>query len=175
MFDLVIFDNWNKLIRIFLMTLLIYPFLIVLLRISGKRSLAKVNIFDFIISVALGAAFASILLTRSITFADGALLLFLLIFFQFIISKLEVHSTVFAKLIKATPQFLYVDGKFNENIMKRNRLGMDDLNGAVRKEGMASYEQVEAVVLEGDGTLSVIEKGNYTSKEALDGVEGKEN
>lgn len=173
MFETILFDNWNKLIRIFLMTLLTYPFLIILLRISGKRSLTKVNIFDFIITVALGASFASILLTRSVTFVDGAFLLFLLIFLQFIISKLEIHSTIFAKITKATPVFLYVDGNFNMEIMKRNRLKVDDLKGAVRKQGLATFDQVEAVVLEGDGTLSVIEKGNYTSKEALEGVEGQ--
>lgn len=175
MFELIIFDNWNKIIRIILMTLLTYPFLIIILRISGKRSLTKVNIFDFIITVALGAAFASILLTNSVTFLDGAVLLFLLVFFQFILSKLEVHSKAFAKLIKATPVFVYVNGQFNNDVMKRNRLRMDDLKGAVRKKGFASFEQVEAVVLEGDGTLSVIQKDSYTSKEALEGVEGKNN
>lgn len=173
MFDTLLFDNWKSLLRIFAMALLVYPFLIILLRTSGKRSLTKVNIFDFIITVTYGAAFASILLTKTLTFADGILVLFLLTAFQYILSKLEVRFDFFAKLTKAKPVFLYVDKEFKKEALKKNRLRVADLNGAVRKEGLASYEQVEAIVLEGDGTLAVIQKSESGSIEALDGVEGR--
>lgn len=173
-FETILFDNWNKLFRIFMMALLVYPFLIILLRTSGKRSLTKVNIFDFIITVAYGASFASILLTNTVTFADGALLLFMLTALQFILSKLEVHFDFFAKLVKSKPVFLYVDGQIKEAAVKKNRLKEQDLKGAIRKEGLFSYNQVEAIVLEGDGTLAVIHKdGSSYSKEALEGVEGR--
>lgn len=173
MFETLLFDNWKSLFRIFAMSLLVYPFLIIILRASGKRSLTKVNIFDFIITVTYGAAFASILLTKSLTVADGFLVLTILTLFQYVFSKLEVRFDFFAKLTKSKPVFLYVDKEFKQDALKKNRLRKADLNGSVRKEGLASYDQVEAIVLEGDGTVAVIQKSANGAVDALEGVEGK--
>ena len=65
---------------------LAYIALVLLLRISGKRTLAKFNAFDFVVTVALGSTLATILLNNSIALAEGILALALLIGLQYVIS-----------------------------------------------------------------------------------------
>ncbi|KAB8125678.1 DUF421 domain-containing protein [Gracilibacillus oryzae] len=171
MLDTLIFDSWKGLIRPFLMCLLAYPFLIFILRIFGKRTLTQINLFDFIITVTYGATLSSILTNNKVSFAEGAVILLMLTVLQFIVSQSSVHSKTFADFMKASPSFLYRDGQFFEKSMQHHRIRMEDLKAVVRKQGMSSFEQVEAIVLEGDGTLSVIQKEAGSSNDVLSGVE----
>lgn len=82
----IFFDNWESLYRTFFITIMAYFALIFLLRISGKRSLSKMNAFDFIITVALGSTLATVLLNKSVALADGVLAFALLIGLQYIIT-----------------------------------------------------------------------------------------
>lgn len=169
MFNSFLFDNWKELFWIFLMAVLIYLTLIVILRSFGKRALTNVNMFDFIITIAYGSAFAGILLSRELSFLDGALILFMLTAVQVVLSKLQMHSRFLTDLVKAKPVFLYYEGRFCEEAIRRERFQPEDLTSAIRKRGLASFEQVEAMILEGDGTLAVVKKGDHP-KEALDDV-----
>lgn len=171
MLDTILFDGWKSVLRIAIMCMLAYPFLIVLLRFFGKRSLSNVNIFDFVITVTYGATLGSIITSDKMSFADGVVVLFMLTLLQYIVSKLSVNSKGFADLIKSNPSFIYHDGKFYEKSMHKHRIRKDDLRGKVRQQGLSSFEQVEAIVLEGDGSLSIIKKGDTQSKDALEGVE----
>lgn len=176
MVDSLIFDGWQSVLRAALMCLLAYPFLIVLLRVVGKRALSKVSIFDFIITVTYGATLSSIITSDTVSFADGAVILAMLTLLQYLVAKLSVKSKRFGDLIKASPTFLYHSGGFNEELMGRHRLRIEDLRAKVRQQGMSSFEKVEAIVLEGDGSLSIIKKEDVTSKDALHGIrEGKKN
>ncbi|SER70888.1 Protein of unknown function [Gracilibacillus ureilyticus] len=173
MLDALLFDNTKTMIRAALMCLLAYPFLLFLLRLFGKRTLTQINLFDFIITITYGATLSTILTNDKVTFAQGAAILFMLTFLQYIVAKLSAHSKIFADIIKAAPSFLYYEGTFYEKQMQKHRIQIEDIRAAVRKQGMISFDQVEAVVLEGDGTLSVIKKDEGSSKEALRGIARK--
>ncbi|MGD6967347.1 DUF421 domain-containing protein [Rossellomorea vietnamensis] len=173
MLDTVLFDNWKSLLRAAVMCLLAYPFLIFVLRVFGKRTLTNVNMFDFIITVTYGATLSSILTNDKVSLAEGAVILFMLTLLQMIIAKAAKNSKRFSDIIKASPSFLYNDGEFYEKEMQKQRILIDDLRSKVRKEGMASFENVAAIVLEGDGSLSIIKKEEGSSKAALVGVKGE--
>lgn len=173
MLDTILFDGWKSMLRVAIMCILAYPFLIILLRLSGKRSITKVNIFDFIITVTYGATLSSVITSDKVSFADGAVVLVMLTLLQHIVTKLAVKSKRFSDFIKATPTFLYTEGKFNEELMQKERLRREDLRGKVRQQGMSSFEKVEAIVLEGDGSVSIIKKEDVISKDALEGVAEK--
>lgn len=168
--DTLLFDGWNSVLRIVIMSALAYPFLIVLLRMSGKRSITNVNIFDFIITVTYGATLASIITSDKVSFADGAAVLVMLTLLQYLVSKTAAKSKRFSDFIKASPVFLYYEGNFNEKQMQRNRIRKQDLRGKVRQQGLSSFENVEAIVLEGDGSVSIIKKEDVKSKDALEGI-----
>ena len=88
MLDTVLFDGWKSVLRIAIMCMLAYPFLIVLLRVFGKRSLTNVNIFDFVITVTYGATLGSIITSEKVSFVDGAVVLFMLTLLQYIVSSI---------------------------------------------------------------------------------------
>lgn len=170
MFETFLFDNWKDLLWIFLMSILIYPSLLAILRAFGKRTLTNVNMFDMIITVAYGNALSSIIITKDISFADGFLVLFMMTVLQAILSKLQMHSDFLTKLVKERPVFLYYQGNFNDQAVKRQRLQEEDLLAAIRKQGIRSFEQVEAITLEGDGTVAIMEKVGNIPHDALEDV-----
>ncbi|MEZ6111860.1 MAG: hypothetical protein R3C99_12705 [Pirellulaceae bacterium] len=71
----IFFDNAFSLFRTLVMGVLAYVCLIILLRVSGKRTLSKMNAFDLIVTVALGSTLATVLLSKDVTLAQGSLAL----------------------------------------------------------------------------------------------------
>lgn len=152
-----LFDGWSGLLRTLLVGLLAYIALVTFLRISGKRTLAKMNAFDFIVTVALGSTLATILLSQDVVLAEGLLAFMLLIGLQFIVAWLSVRSSWIEALVKSEPTLLLYRGQFLQPAMQRERVSREEIEAAVRQQGVADPEEVAAVVLETDGTFSVIQ------------------
>ena len=106
------FDSWMGLFRTALVGICAYFALIVLLRVSGKRILSKMNAFDLVVTVALGSTLASILLSRDTPLAEGVLALALLIFLQFIITWLSVRSKTVSHFVKASQGYYFIGESF---------------------------------------------------------------
>ena len=164
--DKVVFfwNGWEPLFRIVVVGTLTYLSIIFILRISGKRTLAKMNAFDFVITVALGSAYGRILTAKQVSLAEAVTTFALLAILQFIVSKLENKSSWFYQLVTSQPTLLYYRGQFMEGAMRKQRVRKDSLLGTVRKNKFSSLEQVEAIILETDGSLSVIKKQAQTDQ-----------
>lgn len=152
----VFFNSWESIFRVILTVLFAYPGLIVLLRLSGKRSLAKLNMFDFIITVALGSTFASVVISQNVTIFDGLVTFAMLLTAQFIITRTSIHSRTFDKLIKSEPTMVFHDGHYLREAMDTVRVTEDEILAEVRQNGYACLNDVYAVVLETNGMLSVL-------------------
>lgn len=161
------FDNWFGLFRVLVVGVLTYIALILWLRISGKRTLSKWNAFDLIVTVALGSTLATVLLSKDIALVEGVLAFALLIALQFSITWLSVRSPVMQRLIKAEPTLLLSRGQFLHAALKSQRVTESEIRAAVRGAGIAAVEEVEAVVLETDGSFSVIQRMESKSRSAL--------
>ena len=79
---------------------------LLLLRVSGKRTLTKINAFDLVVTVALGSTLATVLLTKSVALAEGLTAFVLLIFLQFVLIWLSVRSRAVSRLVKSEPTLL---------------------------------------------------------------------
>nr|CAD6601240.1 hypothetical protein RKHAN_00843 [Rhizobium sp. Khangiran2]CAD6614170.1 hypothetical protein RFYW14_02655 [Pseudorhizobium flavum] len=150
------FQEWENIFRTIMVGLLAYVSVILFIRISGKRTLAKLNAFDLVVTVALGSTLSSVLLQKSISLAQGVTALGLLIALQYLVTFLSVRSTRFAKLVRSQPSLLARHGIFYGDAMVRQRLTEDEVLSAVRAQGLQGLENVEAVILESDGSLSII-------------------
>ena len=150
------FDTWHSLIRVLVVGPLAYLALILFLRISGKRTLTKLNAFDLVVTVALGSTLSSIVLTKSVALLEGVLALATLIGLQFLITWSSVRSPRVKALIKSEPTLLAHDGRLVEGAMRRQRMTWDDVLAALRSEGLDDLSQAAAVVLETDGSISVL-------------------
>jgi len=168
------FDGWSGLGRVVLVGMPAYVALVLLLRITGKRTLSKMNAFDLVITVALGSTFATVLLSSSVALAEGVLAFALLVVLQFAVTWLSVRSKGVRSLVKAEPRLLFHDGAFLHGAMRSERVTEEEVLASVRQQGIARMESVEAVVLETDGSLTVL--GSAPSGQgpsSLAGVKGR--
>lgn len=168
----MLFDSWEGLARTALVGVSAYVALLLLLRVSGKRTLSKMNAFDFVVTIALGSTLATILLSPDTPLAEGVFALGLLIFLQFAITWLSVRSTTVSRLVKAEPRLLFHDGDFLRSAMKAERVNEEEILQAVRTAGTGGLANVQAIILETDGSLSTIEKSPANPSGLLRNVTG---
>ena len=152
------FDSWSGIGRVLAVGVLAYAALVVLLRVSGKRTLSKMNAFDLVVTVALGSTLATIVLSRDVALAEGVAAFALLILLQFAVTWSSVRSKAVRGAVKSEPALLFFDGRFLCDALRRERVTQDEAEAAVRQHGHASMREVAAIVLETDGSLSVMEK-----------------
>ena len=155
--------DYEVILRTIIVGLLAYLSLVVIIRVSGKRTLSQMNAFDFIVTVALGSILASIILTEDVSLVQGITAYLILIVMQYIITKLTLHSDKFNKIIKSDPKLLYYDDHFLDENLKKERLNKTEIHQAVRASGTANLENVKAVILESEGSISVIPKSDKVS------------
>ncbi|MEX0661555.1 MAG: YetF domain-containing protein [Balneolaceae bacterium] len=165
------FEDWHALLQVFVSALIAYVALIISLRISGKRTLAKWNAFDFVMTIALGSILASVILIEDVTLSEGVLAFVLLITFQYIITWLTVRTSFVRRLIKSNPTLLFNKGQFLNDALKSQRVTKSEVMAAIRESGILSFEDVEAVVLETDGSFSVMGKSENSTRSSLNDVE----
>lgn len=164
------FSNWQTLGRTLVIGVLAYVLLILLLRISGKRTLSKMNAFDFVVTVALGSVLATILLNRDVALAEGVLALALLIGLQFVVTWSSVRVPWVKKVVTGEPRMLLHRGRCLPGAMRGVRITRDELLASVRQQGVASLEDLEAVVMETDGSLSVVKRSHDSPSSAMETV-----
>lgn len=150
------FQGWQAIVRTLVVGLLAYVTVVLFLRISGKRTLAKLNAFDLVVTVALGSILSTILLNQNVALAEGAAALALLILLQFLVTFVSVRSETFARLVRSNPQVIVRNGEFCRDAMRRERITEGEILSAVRANGGTEARDAALVVLESDGTISVV-------------------
>jgi uncharacterized membrane protein YcaP (DUF421 family) len=163
----VFFSSWMGLARVLIVGVLAYAVLVLWLRIAGKRTLSKWNAFDFVVTIALGSTLATALLSKQVVLIEGVVAFALLIALQYVITWLSVRSPTVRRLIKAEPTLLMTQGQFLPQAMKSQRVTESEVRAAVRSAGLAALQDVYAVVLETDGSFSVIKQTEADSSSAL--------
>lgn len=153
------FGTWAALGRLLVIGPLAYAALVLLLRVSGKRTLTKLNAFDLVVTVALGSTLATVLLSKSVSLAEGVLALALLIALQFVITWTSVRSKRVQRFIKAEPTLLLRHGRFLDAAMRTQRVTREEVLATLRASGKAEPETIAAVILETDGSFSVLSDG----------------
>ncbi|MBA2348949.1 MAG: DUF421 domain-containing protein [Solirubrobacterales bacterium] len=149
------FDDWSGLLRVILVGVPAYVLLIGMLRVAGKRSLAKLNAFDLIVTIALGSTLATVLLSSDVALAEGLAAMALLLGMQFVVAWAISRSERLEGLVKAEPTLLYRHG-FLASAMLKERVSADELLQVARRDGYADLAAVTAIVLESDGSFSVL-------------------
>lgn len=151
----MLFNGWATVGRTIVVGILAYSAIVILLRASGKRTLSKMSAFDFVVTIALGSTLATVLISGSVSLAQGVTAFGVLVGLQFVISWLSVRSGKVSNLVKDEPVLLYRHG-FMRTQMRRERVVEAEVLAAMRNAGLTTIDEVEAVVLETDGTFSVL-------------------
>jgi uncharacterized membrane protein YcaP (DUF421 family) len=151
-----LFDGWTGILRVLVVGTLAYVGLVLVLRVTGKRTLSKMNAFDLIVTVALGSALASTMLSKSTPLAEGLAGMTLLVLLQFAVTWASVRSEALQGLVKAQPAILLHRGEWQRAAMRRERVTEEEILAALRGQGAKRVDATTTVVIETDGSLSVL-------------------
>lgn len=165
--DKIFFTDWQSIIRILIISFVAYPALIIILRISGKRTLSKMNAFDLIITISLGSTLASVILTKDIPLSEGILTFIILVGFQYIITHLTLRNKKVNRLVKSSPVLMVYKGELLERNRRKERIHTDEIWAILREKGFSALDQIDAIILETDGSLSVIKEVQSRESEAI--------
>ncbi len=149
-------ENPISLVYLSAFAAIVYLFLIALHRLIGKRTASQMNNFDWIVTVAMGAITGSTILSEGIALVEGLAAVTVLLFLQFCVTRASVQWRWFGEAVEARARLLYYSGEFLENSMKDERVTKREIRAAARGGGNRTMDDVAAVVLEADGTLSVL-------------------
>jgi uncharacterized membrane protein YcaP (DUF421 family) len=151
-----------------------YVTLLVLLRVSGQRTLAQMSAFDLVITVTLGSAFGRVLTAREVALVEVVAAFGALVLLQWLVANLWGRTGRLRRSVDVSPALLYYEGEVVRATMRRHHLTEDDLHTAVRQEGRGSLAGVRAILLEGNGSFAVISDEQFGDGEALSGaVDGR--
>jgi len=167
--------TWSDAFRITLSTIGVYVAVIAVIRLNGLRSLSKMSSFDFVMSVAVGSIVASVLLSASVSVADGAIGLAMIFLCQRVIAWARKHVGA-STLVDNTPIVLMVGERMLDDVLDRTRITRDDVHGKLREANVLALSEVHLVVLEATGDISVLhgESGQLPDARLLEGVSGSD-
>jgi uncharacterized membrane protein YcaP (DUF421 family) len=159
--------DWSEIARVLVLGAAAYVAMVATLRASGKRTLAKLNAFDLVVTVALGSVLASIALSSDVSLAEGVAAIVLLVLAQWSVSWASVRTPIVGRLVRAEPSVVFIDGRFCDAALKQVRLTRSEVLQAIRSNGFGDLDLIAAVVLETDGTLSVVPRERCISASAM--------
>lgn len=154
-------ENWitvtpDTLGKVIISILLIFTSIIVITRISGLRTFAKMSSFDFASTIAIGSILASIVLNSDQSLIKGAIALGGIIAFQSLFALLVRKSDRFKKIATNNPILLMKDGHIIYKNLKATNMGEDDLIAKLREANVFNLKEVHAAILESTGDVSIL-------------------
>lgn len=139
--------------------LMIYFFLLLVTRVSGRRTLGEMTSFDFVLLLVVGEATQQALLGEDFSTINAYIVIATLITVDILLSLVKRASPTVDKWLDGLPTVLVKDGKLLPDRLRKSRVDKEDiLEAARRSQGIGSFEEIEHAVLERDGDISVIPK-----------------
>ena len=166
--EMLFFDHIDKLGRIVLTTIVVYVLIILFTKVSGKRSTSQLNNFDWIVTVMIGSLSASTILLKDIPVIEGMSAILVLYLLQLLVTKYASVSPQFNSFILSEPRIVFYQGQFLPDAMRDERLTRQEIECAMRSEGIHNFDDVEAVVFESDAKLTIIPKLSASNNTELD-------
>lgn len=157
------FKDWESLYHILICASISYLALFLFIRISGKRTLAKLNVFDFVVAVTLGSTLSSMILIK-VTISEGLVALIVIIALQYLLAFVIKKSKTMENVINSTPTLLYYNGEYIAHAMEKELITEEEILAEIRRFRLERIEDVRAVVMELNGELTVIKKSDEASK-----------
>tara|TARA_R110002072_G_scaffold211738_3_gene369310 strand:+ start:991 stop:1518 length:528 start_codon:yes stop_codon:yes gene_type:complete len=154
----IFFDGADDFLRVAISAFILYAAMIGLVRLTGKRSVAQLNNFDWIMIVAMGSLMASAIMLDDVTLGETLVAVALMFALQWVLTRMVYSAPLVSSLVKAEPRLLLKDGVLLHDALRRERVTEAEIRATVRQAGIAALEDVKWVVLETDAQLSVISR-----------------
>lgn len=136
----------------------VYAVLLLLFRIAGKRSLAEITTFDFVLLLIIAEATQQAMIDNDNSMTNAFLVITTLLGLDVGLSVLGQRSRIVDRLINDVPLVLVEDGRVLKDRMTKSRVDETDILQSARQEGLERMDQVKYAVLERSGGISIIPK-----------------
>lgn len=173
-------ENWiyttgPTILKIIVSLFVIFTVIIIITRISGLRTFAKMSSFDFASTIAIGSILASVVLNTNQSLLKGSIALAGIVAFQSLFSYLVRKSNIFQKTFTNDPVLLMDGNKILYDNLSKTNVGEGDLIAKLREANVTDFDQVLAVVLESTGDMSVLHSSDKSKlpDKILQGVTGR--
>ena len=139
--------------------LCVYLFLLIVLRVSGKRSISSMTPFDFVLILILSETVQQAMIDNDNSMTNAMLLVVTLIGFDILLSILKMKIPALARAIDSTPVVIMKQGELERSRMKAERVEADEILSAARaQEGISRLDQIDYAVVEQDGRITIVPK-----------------
>ncbi len=145
-------------------TLVVYLIVLVGLRLSGKREIGQATVFDLVLLLLIANAVQNAMLGPDTSLTGGILAALVLLLVDTAIGRLRLRLPRLSRWVEGTPTLLVLHGKVIPQHMRREGIDQETLLTALREHGVAEVGEVEAAVLEIDGSISVVPVGATTTQ-----------
>jgi uncharacterized membrane protein YcaP (DUF421 family) len=135
----------------------VYVFLLLICRVSGKRTIAQITTFDLVLTLVISEAVQQAMITTDYSVVNAALLVITLVGLDIVISELKQHSSRLSKFVDGVPLVIIEDGRLHRDRMARARIDEGDVLSAARElQGLERLEQIKYAVVEVSGGISIV-------------------
>ena len=148
----------DKMLISVIRTLIVYVFIIIAVRLMGKRQISDMQPSELVITLVISDIAAIPMQNTSQPLLSGIIPVLMLVALEILTSILMMKSGKFRKILCGSPVVVIEDGKLLQNQMKRLRLTIEDLCIQLRQQDVFSIEDVQYCIVETNGTVSVLEK-----------------
>ena len=138
--------------------ILVYLFLIVGLRVSGKRELAQLNPFDLVVLLTLSNAVQNAIIGDDNTITGGVLSATTLLAVNYVVVRFMYGHERLEQVLEGAPDVLIKGGKIHTENCRRELITVSELAAAAHRQGLASLDEVDSAILESGGTISFFAK-----------------
>ena len=150
------FSSWDRLWSVGQSAAFFFVFIILVVRVLGKRVTAQMNNFDWIITVAVGSLAASGVLLKNVSIADAAVAIAVIGALQWGATWATMRFDGFARILKPSPRLLVHKGEILHGALKRERVTPHEVAAALRAQGYTDLADANWVILETNGEMTVI-------------------
>lgn len=151
-----LYGSWSDVVDVVASGVLVYVGVIIIIRIAGVRSTAKMNNYDWVVTLAVASIAAASVISPSTTVVQGLAGIAVLVALQALATGVSSRVPWFNRLMRPEVVVLVHEGEYQPRAMRRARVTQDEIRKALRADGHREVDEVGAVVLEIDGTLSVL-------------------
>jgi uncharacterized membrane protein YcaP (DUF421 family) len=157
MFDLGT-PAWEIVVR----TAVVYAFVLVALRVAGKREIGQMTPFDLVVILVIANAVQNAMVGPDTSLIGGLLAAGVLVTVNAAVAYLGFSNRFFQRTLRGTPTLLVTDGHLIDEHLRREHIDADEVLMAMREHGIADLAEVKMAVLETDGSMSIVPKDAKT-------------
>lgn len=156
----------NGYVQIVLRCLAVYFFVIIAIRIFGRKELAQLSVTDLVFILLISNAVQNAMVGSDSTLQGGLVAAISLFIFNFVLKRIFYRNKRLSELIQGKSELLIYNGKLQEHNLKKSEITLEELEAAVREHGVKDIQHVDLAILEVDGNISVI-SNDFTNKSTV--------